>query len=365
MSNIFQLEITISIVDNILNMSDSGGEPKSKLSRRDFFKIMGVGGAAALAVGAGVEIGNDPHFVNALKVTKELTEAQISKDPERIYESRKLAMVWVFAETAAKYSEEMGLGGAGLTMEHYLYGNGEPLDISFILEKVTEMAPERFVGKLVSSAINYAESNIGTNISQEKDLMFTKRAVKELKSETGLKTAMDAREVIEWWEFYNAYGGAKYELHAPEAYIESVNMYGQHIVLEKGIEITATDRYHWSLEFEVSLDSKVSQVVEHVSESMFDQFYKSKDVVEKTIKDLGLSDEQVNKIMEIYSDEKKEETVSNLASGAYDFVKETTQSLIGQPDLVENDFNLLKKLGAMEYDMKGHLSIPNRIEIVV
>ena len=47
MSDIFQLEITISIADNILNMSDAGGEPKSKLSRRDFLKLAVAGIAGA------------------------------------------------------------------------------------------------------------------------------------------------------------------------------------------------------------------------------------------------------------------------------------------------------------------------------
>ena len=122
-----------------------------------------------------------------------MAEAEISRDPERIVESRKLAMVWLFSETSAKYSKEMGLGGAGLNMEHYLYGNGEPLDISYLLEKVIKVETERFVGKLIGSAINNTEDDMAINVSPEKDYQFTKRALKELESATGLKTVLHAR----------------------------------------------------------------------------------------------------------------------------------------------------------------------------
>lgn len=345
---------------------DVGGSKKFSLSRRDFFKVAGIGLGAAALVSARVEIGNDPHFINALKVTKELAGAEISRDPERIFESRKLAMVWLFAETSAKYSKEMGLGGAGSNMEHYLYGNGEPIDISFLLEKVIKVEPERFVGKLIGSAIHNTESNMVLNVSPEKDYTFTKRALKELKSEAGLKTALHARQWIGGWdELYNAFGGAKYILHAPEANIVSQEGWGQKVVLEKGVDIEAFDRYDWLLDYPIGLDSNSSEAVEYVSGTLFDQFYKSRDFVEKTINDLGLSDVQVNKIMDIYSNEKKDQFVSNLSSGTYDLVGKSTQPLIGKPDLVENDLNLLKKLGAKEYDMKGHLNVPNRLEFFV
>ncbi|MFA7301527.1 MAG: twin-arginine translocation signal domain-containing protein [Candidatus Shapirobacteria bacterium] len=181
------------------------------ISRRDFLKVSGLvlGGVAATV--AGIEVGNDPHFINALKVTKELAEARISGDQDRIFRSQKLAMVWVFAETTAKYSEEMGLGGAGLTMEHYLYGNGEPLDISFLFEKVVATDPEFLVGNLISSSVNEAEDQIGPHISPKKDYQFTNRALKELTSESGLKSALDARVWSDngWPELFNAFGGGK------------------------------------------------------------------------------------------------------------------------------------------------------------
>lgn len=359
-------------MDNVLNMADvtspDVGGPK-KFSRRDFFKAVGIGlGGTALAVAAdkGLEIASDPHFVNGLKVTKELTEAEISRDPERIFESRKLAMVWLFAETSAKYSKEMGLGGAGLNMEHYLYGNGEPVDISSLLEKVIETAPERFVSKLIGSAIHNKEDNVNRKVSPEKDYQFTNRALKELKSETGLKTVLDARELIgEWYEAYNAFGGAKYTLFASEADIVDQEGYGQKVVLENGIQITATDRYYWQVDHEIGLPSKSSEAAGDVSEKLFDQFYKSRNFVEKTINDMGLSDEQVDKIMEIYSIDKKDQLVSDLAPATYDLVSKSIESLTGKPDLVENDLNLLKKLGATEYEMNGQVNIPTRLEIVV
>ena len=334
-------------------------------NRRDFLKLAAVGFAAATAPGVvkAVEKGADPHFINGLKVTKELIEAEISRDPERILESRKLAMVWLFAETSIKYSKEMGLEGAGSNMDHYLYGHGESLDISFLYERMDKEYKKIFVEKLISKAVSDMEE--GRHITPEKDYEFTKRALRELKSETGLKVALDAREVLDNWELFNASGGARYTLHALEASIVSQDIYGEHVVLEKGIDIEVIDRYYWQLDHPMNLDSKAAEATGTMAGKLFDQFYKSRDVVEKTIKDLGLSNEQVAKIMSIYSDDSRDRVTEGLAPRAYDLVDKVNRSLIGKPDLVENDLNLLKKLGAMDYDMKGHINIPNRLEIYV
>src|SRR5258706_1444196 len=274
-------------------------------------------------------------------------------------------MVWLFAETATKYSKEMGLGGAGLGMEHFLYGNGEPLDITPLLEKIIKIEPERFVGKLVNAAITDKEDDY-KRLSPEKDYQFTNRALKELKSTTGLNTALDAREWdMGWEEQFNAFGGARYVLHAQEADIVSQDGWGETVILEKGIDIAATDRYYWQLNNPVFLPSDVGQVAEKGAETLFDQFYKSHDVVEKTLRELKLPEDSVIKIMNIYSSDQRDEFTSNLAPSAYKLAEKIDQSLIGAPDLVENDLNLLKKIGAMEYDMTGHINISNRLKVVV
>ena len=131
-------------------MTDKFTEEPPKISRRDFFKEMWHRGkdAGKVVVGAGVtaalvkdienmvssEMSKNPHLENGLKVTQKLIDAEISRDPERITESRKLAMIWLFAETTIKYSKDMGLGGAGSGVEHYLYGNGSTIDISPLLK---------------------------------------------------------------------------------------------------------------------------------------------------------------------------------------------------------------------------------------
>lgn len=345
-------------------MSDNG-ERKLKLSRRDFFNLVRVGGAAVTAFVAGVEIGNDPHFINGLKVTKELTEAQLSKDPNRIYESRKLAMVWLFAETAIKFSDRMGLGKAGMTMEHYLYGNGKPLDISFVFEKITDMSPERFVGNLIFYEVRNRQNNTVNKVTDEIHYTFIKRALRDLKSEEGLQTELSAESIPTWRELRYAFGGAKYELHASEAYIESANRSAQRVVLEKGVELTITDRYNWEKDWQIYIPGKASEVAEHILGPILDKFYKSKDLVEHTIRGLGLGDTDSDIIMEIYSNTSRFKTMSNVKSNVYDFAVETNISLINQPDLVEKDFNLLKKIGAADYDMKGHIHLTNRLEFPV
>lgn len=335
-----------------------------KLSRRDFLKLAGIGLAGLLA--PKIEIDINPHFINGLKVTKELTEAQISRDPERIIESRKLAMVWLFAETSAKYSKELGLGDAGSNMEHYLYGNGEPIDISPMLEKVINREPEFFVSKLLNAAVNQREAEFG-NITPKKDYQFTNKVLKELKSDDGIEIPLDAREIIaDSYELFNAIGGARYTLHASEASITSLdNSFALHVVLENGVDIVAKDKYYWGVVYGIHLASKSSEVVEHISETIFDRFYKSHDMVQQTLMTLGLSSEQVSEIMELYSNDTKYQVTTNMATGTYELVEKVSNSLIGMPDLVENDLNLLKKLGAQEFEMIGHVNIPNRLELIV
>jgi hypothetical protein len=135
--------------------------------------------------------------------------------------------------------------------------------------------------------------------------------------------------------------------------------------LEQGVDIIVTDRYDWEKDWNIYLPNKVSEVVGHISEPILDKFYESRDLVEQTIRELGLSDTDSNRIMEIYSNDSRMKTMSKITSGAYDFVAETNTFLISQPDLVEKDFNLLKKIGAADYDMKGYIHLPNRLEFVV
>src|SRR3972149_9099361 len=97
-----------------------------KLSRRDFIKLAALGVAASrLPVVPESDI--SPSFINGLKVCKEIVTAELSKDPDRIIQARKLALVWVFAETASSYGKEAGIEDAGRTIQHYLYGSGKDL----------------------------------------------------------------------------------------------------------------------------------------------------------------------------------------------------------------------------------------------
>ena len=113
-----------------------------------------------------------------------------------------------------------------------------------------------FVGKLIDAAINNNEEGV-KNFSPKKDYKFTNRALKELTSVDGLKTALDAREWLgEWDELYYAFGGAKYILHASDTAITSQEEYGEKVVLEKGIDIEASDRYYWQLNFPIGFHYK-------------------------------------------------------------------------------------------------------------
>ncbi len=339
-----------------------------KFSRRDFLKVSSLAvGAAFLGIQA-EKMAGDPHVINGLKVIKELASAEMSRDPQRILDSRKLAMVWLFAETTAKYSKEMGLGGAGLTMEHYLYGDGRPFDISFLLEKPAKTNPEAFVGVLISTAI----ANIRDYVSGQKKIppemydRFTKMALRQMEGDTGLEVGLDAREWLSLSEEnYNAFGGAKYTLRTTEATIVSRDEYLERVAFEQGLSITATDRYYWQLDFGMGLDEKAAEATGKVADTMFDQFYRSHDMAEKTLKSFGLSSEDSARIMSIYSDDNRYKFTGAVSSSMYNLVDKTNQTLIGRPDLAENDMNLLKKLGAKEFDMFGSVNIPGKIEITV
>ncbi|MFA7301526.1 MAG: hypothetical protein WC069_04405 [Candidatus Shapirobacteria bacterium] len=160
-------------------------------------------------------------------------------------------------------------------------------------------------------------------------------------------------------------GGAKYNLRARKASIVSQEGWAQTIALEEGVSVEAYDRYYWKLPYSIDLDSKVRSFSDDVLSKAFDQFYKSHDLVEKIVRSQNLSEDQVNMLMEIYSNGYKDQVMYDVGTTAFDLFDKAELLLTGRPDLVENDMNLLKELGAMEYDMFAQVNIPQRLEIVV
>lgn len=141
------------------DVSSPDVEGSKKLSRRDFLKwASAVVGSAVLATKvppATDKLIDNRQFINGMRVVKELTQAKLSDDPEKITESRKLAMVWLFAETAIKFGEGAGYGQAVEMMDHFLYGEGRPFDISpYLEETINKSGGEAFVTKLLSRKIN-------------------------------------------------------------------------------------------------------------------------------------------------------------------------------------------------------------------
>lgn len=110
----------------------------NELSRRDFLKWGGVmiGGALVFAgTELGIEYGNNPYSM-ACRVCDKLFHAELNKqkDPESYIEAKKLAFVWIFAETARQHGKRVGFEKAGEALGHYMYGEGLTLDVSKWLE---------------------------------------------------------------------------------------------------------------------------------------------------------------------------------------------------------------------------------------
>lgn len=110
------------------------------LSRRDFLRMARdtlLLGTALSGLELGVEYGNNAYAM-AARVCENMFEAELSRDPKRIEDSKKLAFIWLFAETARQNGKIVGYEKAGAALGHYMYGQGYPLNVSGWLKEDAE-----------------------------------------------------------------------------------------------------------------------------------------------------------------------------------------------------------------------------------
>ena len=89
-----------------------GTSYKSPVTRRNFLRSLPLAAGALIAAKEGWSLisGEVPmswRVANAGKVCTELMVAEASKDQSRILRARKLALVWVFAESASLFSDAL------------------------------------------------------------------------------------------------------------------------------------------------------------------------------------------------------------------------------------------------------------------
>ncbi len=104
-----------------------------ELSRREFIKLspwlIAAGGSIVAGVNLELVYGNNP-YVMAARICNNMLDAEMSNDPQKIEYSRKLAFVWLFAETAREYGKLVGYEKAGEALGHYMYGEGKSFNVS-------------------------------------------------------------------------------------------------------------------------------------------------------------------------------------------------------------------------------------------
>ena len=330
-----------------------------KLSRRDFLKAATVGAAVAAAAATGIErVVTDPHFINDLKVAKELAAAELSRDPEKIHEARKLALVWTFAETVSKFGKAAGYGRAATTLDHFIYGNGQSLDISIYLEETVNLSgASNFVSKILSESRNVLEYETGKSPKKTTELI-----VSQLKTTEGLVETFNPSAGQHNDDLFSAFGSSTYNLKAPEAKAVFDDTSSK-IFFSNGLDISLIDMYDWELQFPIGLANKAGYVLNEVGQSVFGWFYKSRDLVKTILNKSSLSDIQKQNILDMYSEQSKNDFTNEISRTSTKAVGNVIEKLTGRVDLVEADLNQLKKIGAKDYPMSGSMHVDGQLEV--
>ncbi len=335
-----------------------------KLSRRDFLKVAAVGlGAAALtnfeiAPRIQGEIPLSSRISNGLRVCSELANAEITKDPEKIVEARKLAVVWMFAESASMFAKEAGMEKSGLTMEHYLYGNGQDLDISSWFKEV--VGENDFWLNLTKDAFRYLHvsqggSNDLSELSQERFLKIFDQLKERFHGGYAFASMVEQSE-----DWKNAIGASTYTMQCGAQIIPSEN---QLLLKLKDMNVRLFDKYDWNLSWTASISDKAGFFTSEVSKPLTKWLLDSENQVNKVLENISFPTQQREIVVNAIDSIRKSfnERVSDVPSQVLSAERWAMNNSSDQ--ISERDINLLKKLGARDYGITAVFHHPGIIEI--
>jgi hypothetical protein len=335
------------------------------ISRRDFLKLGGLGLAGAalakweLSPRLKGEVPVSWRIKSGLKVCEELSKAEISNDQDQITEARKLAVVWVFAESSSLFAKEMGMEKAGKTMEHYLYGNGQDLDISPWFNEVADQSDFWLV--LARNAFHdFYKSKKGEDdfyaIPQEEFLNMFGHLEKRL--HTGYTFTSISNEIDDW---KHAIGVSTYTIQCDA---EMTTLEDGLLLKLKDIDLKLFDTYDWEYNWGASIPHKAGLFADQVSNPLFRRFINSEPKIDRILESINFPEEKRQIIMSaidlIREDfEKEVDDVPNQ-------VDRVERWAVGENNdpISERDISLLKKLGAQDYAITASFYRPGEIKML-
>lgn len=338
----------------------SNSPHKKELSRRDFLKAATIGTVATLVGLKSYEVATDRKFINGIKVLKELSKAEKSKDEVQITEARKLAVVWMFAESSILFGAEAGHGRSAQAMEHFLYGEGEEINIDpWLLERSKS---DSFWEALINQGFaKYSEdlNHEGANMSGK----IMKGFIQELKKGYTFGCNPGIAGSDDQIDLFYAFGRSTYTIKAEDVELNTQD--GLQTLTMSDIGLKLSDKYDWDRDFSVGLGKKSKRFVSEVISRNMDWFIHSEDKVRQMLRTIGLSEKEGDTLDGIYKS-----AIQNIESFPDKISEETLKVekwATGEEgrEIEEIDLALLKKLGAMDYNIKASIHIDSKIEIYV
>ncbi len=236
-------------------MSGSDGEhTDGKISPRDGLKVIGAGVGGAVAAGllvGGVKniweiLGENKPFAMANKICGSIVRAEVQGDTSSELTARKAALSWIFAETAVIVAPYVGYDSASQAHSHYLYGNGELMDMSQDMSHLS--SDKSFWNQMFAKGFNkLISSNFGdtSTILDSKFKSALEFFIAEVKNGVKFQTQTPKEGISEKLGLFYTVGTSEYQLKADKAEIVTIGEEGVALEVEKA-RLTMRDAYDWT-----------------------------------------------------------------------------------------------------------------------
>lgn len=334
--------------------------------RRDFLKLTCAGIAmATLNKFVGERDSNQPEQVNnprlemVSKICENILEAQLKNDDIELRNARKCAVAWLFAEGACIFSNDMGYTEAGLTLNHYLYGDGNDLDYT---DRITTLSnASEFWNNILNQGLGHfvkENSKSVTFLPEGKEAPLIKLYTKAI---VGGITFTGTIPFENLNDFY-ALGRSTISIASKSIEILGKNENGIVVSIEKP-QLQLYDTYDWKGINQIAGMTYLTELVDNKAGFVYDEIIWNK-LIMPIASSSGIIKSHKDIILQIYDTNRAlfTETASDIATKLASKLKRSLEgSEFGDDEdlTLGIDLGILQSVGAKEYTIRGGLSNPN------
>lgn len=323
-------------------MADS--QKDHSFNRRDFLKLgaIGLGGLVVGGLELGVEYGNNAYSM-AARVCNKMFEAEMSNDPRRIEDSKKLAFIWLFAETARQNGKLVGYEKAGAALGHYMYGESQSLDVSNWLKEDSENN-KNFWPRLLS--------DMRYSIVKEEhvdDVRALRMLRKRLKKGHSFMLEANSEDLFSAIGISTCTAQAKLEFEFDETTDQIQNKRLSEISLQ------LKDWYDWDgMKNPADMGYKGMDFAKGFFGGMRTAILNNNELVIKTLAKLNLPSVYLDQLKSVYSDGVFD-FFGNLSDGVGIISSELENAVTNGDGIYESELSLLESVGAKQYQIYGRM----------